>query len=286
MTKELVALQERRRKMSMKLAFSTLGCPKWSVEEIIQRAVEYGYDGVELRGIQGNMSLCQVHEFTPAQRALTKEKFRKANLKVVCVSTSGLLNSTTPQDKEKNFLEMQSNLALAADLECPFIRVFSGHVPPNSTLEKCMDVAAMNLRDIIPEAEKYRVSVLVETHDALVRGKDLASVMNKVPHPLLGIIWDINHPFRAGETVTETFGYLEKYLRHVHIKDSVLLADGKLQLVLTGKGTLPIKEVVAVLRKHNYSGCLTLEWEKAWHPEIEEPAIAFPEYISVMKKLI
>jgi len=246
----------------MKLAFSTLGCPAWSLDEIIHKAAEYGYDGVELRGIQGNFSLYQVHELSPSQRALTKEKFREHHLEIACISTSGLLNSTTPQDKKQNFLEIQSNLKLAADMGCPFIRVFSGQVPSGSTFEEYISTIILNLRDIIPEAENRRVSVLVETHDALVRGKDLASVMDKVPHPLLGALWDINHPFRAGETVPETFRYLGKYLRHVHIKDSVKLDNGSVQLVLPGKGTLPIKETVAVLKEHDYSGYLSFEREK------------------------
>ena len=33
----------------MKLGFTTLGCPDWTVQEIATRAAELGFDGVELR---------------------------------------------------------------------------------------------------------------------------------------------------------------------------------------------------------------------------------------------
>src|SRR6185436_8883971 len=33
----------------MKLSFSTLGCPDWSLEQIATHAKEFGYDGIELR---------------------------------------------------------------------------------------------------------------------------------------------------------------------------------------------------------------------------------------------
>ncbi len=35
------------------LAFTTLACPDWSWEQTVQKAVEYGYQGLELRGVEG-----------------------------------------------------------------------------------------------------------------------------------------------------------------------------------------------------------------------------------------
>ena len=35
----------------MKLAFSTLGCPDWSWEEILATAKDMGFDAVEILGI-------------------------------------------------------------------------------------------------------------------------------------------------------------------------------------------------------------------------------------------
>jgi hypothetical protein len=41
---------------------------------------------------------------------------------------------------------------------------------------------------------------------------------------------------------------------------------------------VPIKTQVSVLAKAGYTGYYCLEWEKKWHPEIEEPEVAFPHY--------
>jgi hypothetical protein len=35
---------------------------------------------------------------------------------------------------------------------------------------------------------------------------------------------------------------------------------------------------VAVLAKAGYTGYYSFEWEKRWHPEIEDPEVAFPHY--------
>ena len=41
----------------MKLAFSTLGCPEWNLDQILAAARESGYEGVEWRGYQAEMEL-------------------------------------------------------------------------------------------------------------------------------------------------------------------------------------------------------------------------------------
>lgn len=41
----------------MKLGFSTLGCPSYSVDQVIELAVRSGYDGVELRFLRGEVNL-------------------------------------------------------------------------------------------------------------------------------------------------------------------------------------------------------------------------------------
>ena len=52
--------------------------------------------------------------------------------------------------------------------------------------------------------------------------------------------------------------------------------------MLTGKGEVPVKEQVRVLAANGYKGFYCYEWEKKWHPEIEEPEVAFPHYVGVM----
>jgi hypothetical protein len=32
-----------------------------------------------------------------------------------------------------------------------------------------------------------------------------------------------------------------------------------------------------------YKGCYTFEWEKLWHPDLEEPEIAFADFAEFMR---
>jgi len=70
---------------------------------------------------------------------------------------------------------------------------------------------------------------------------------------------------------------LGRYIRHTHLKDSVPAGDDR-RYVLTGTGDVPVKRQIAALAKIGYRGFYSFEWEKRWHPEIEEPDVAIAQY--------
>jgi sugar phosphate isomerase/epimerase len=52
-----------------------------------------------------------------------------------------------------------------------------------------------------------------------------------------------------------------------------------------GDGELPIAKLYAALKSIGYDGWFTLEWEKRWHPEIEEPEVAIPAFAKFIRAL-
>ena len=46
------------------LAFSTLGCPDWSFQQIVDFAAANAYTGLEIRGIKRQMDLTKCDEFS------------------------------------------------------------------------------------------------------------------------------------------------------------------------------------------------------------------------------
>lgn len=49
----------------MKIAFQTLASPNWSWEQTLNAAAQLGYDGIELRGVEGEMYLPRARPFYP-----------------------------------------------------------------------------------------------------------------------------------------------------------------------------------------------------------------------------
>ena len=66
----------------MKLAFTTLGCPDWNLEKIVSTAHELGFDGVEIRGLEGKISAKEIERFQEENRESTKRLFAKNKLEL------------------------------------------------------------------------------------------------------------------------------------------------------------------------------------------------------------
>jgi sugar phosphate isomerase/epimerase len=56
--------------------------------------------------------------------------------------------------------------------------------------------------------------------------------------------------------------------------------------VLAGRGRVSFAEALAAIRNLNYDGYVSFEWEKYWHPEIEEPEIALPDFSNAIRNLL
>lgn len=268
----------------MKLAFSTLGCPKWDLATIITKAREYDYDGVDFRCCADVMDLWTLPEFS-THLDDTAKRIRDAGLEVPCLSTSAHLLSADEASRAKKFANLEGFLRIGAALGSDMVRVFAGrnHGRP---YEKAVADAAATLNDMARLAAPYGITIAVETHDDWIATNKLAAVLDAAIESNIGALWDINHPFcMAGENPEQSWANFGRHVIYTHIKDSRMGADGKRQHCLVGEGDVPVAEIVALLRREGYEGWLTYEWEKKWAPEIAEPEVAFPHYVRYMRPL-
>jgi len=68
-------------------------------------------------------------------------------------------------------------------------------------------------------------------------------------------------------------------------KDGYTRANGKRTYVMLGAGDLPIVDLLAALKADGYDSYLSLEWEKMWCPELEEPERVFPHFTHKLNAL-
>jgi sugar phosphate isomerase/epimerase len=252
----------------MKLAFSTLSCPTWDIEEIIDGARQSGYAGIELRGYQETLDLTCATPFVAANLAVTRSRFEEAGIELCCLGSSGVIG-------QKNLAHVRAYCALAHDLGCPYVRLFGGK--PASFAE-----AAATLHEMAEIAWSYAVTLVLETHDDFSTGAAVGKLLAEVNHPAARALWDLHHPFRLDESPEETLRSLGPYLSHVHIKDG--LKDSGYTLL--GDGDLPLKSMLAQLKAHGYDGFVSVEWEKRWHPGLAEPEIALPQHARVLREFL
>ena len=264
------------------LSFSTLGCPDWSFEQITDFAVKYGYKGIEVRGILREMNLSQCEIFKPQNIQATLQRMQEKELRFVDLGSSATMHFAEGAEREKNLDEGKRYIDLAKQLNCPFIRVFPNLFPKEQERNATIDLITKGLITLGEHAKGSNVMVLMETHGELVQIDDLEKIMQSASHPQVGLVWDFTNMWTVTKDAPAAiYNRLKKYIFHTHIKDAKLV-DGKPQYTLLGKGEVPILDAVSQLRKGGYTGYYSFEWEKLWHPEIDEPEIAFAHYPGVM----
>ncbi len=268
-----------------KLSFSTLGCPDWPLDKILDVAVANKYSGVEIRGIQREMDLSKSPHFnSDANIKATKQKFADKNLKIVGFGASAAMHHSAEAERTKALDEAKRFLEIADKAGCPYVRVFPNNFPKEVAKEKSMELMAAGLNDLAKFSKGSSAKVMMETHGDLVWVNDIVSVMKNVDDKQVGLVWDISNMWTVTkEDPQMVYGKLKKWVWHTHIKD-IKFQDGKETYALFGEGDVPAYTAIDLLAKDNYKGFYGFEWEKMWHPEIAEPDIAFPHYAETVRK--
>jgi sugar phosphate isomerase/epimerase len=273
----IIGNAEIKKKMPL-LSFSTLGCPDWSFDEIMIFAKANGYNGLEIRGIKREMMLPKVPEFQDSNIATTLAKMKKHGLRFVDLGSSCSLHFDDGTERDKNLDEGKQFIDLAAKLNCPFVRVFPNNIPAGKDPNAVMDQMIKGLQYLGDYAKGTSVTVLLETHGDGVQTKDVLHIMQSTDRKNVGLVWDVvNMWVVTKEAPAGLYQTLKPYIRHTHIKDAVI-NNGKIEYKFLGQGETPILQAIDLLMQSGYKGFYSFEWEKLWHPELPEPALALADY--------
>ncbi|MGH2557739.1 MAG: sugar phosphate isomerase/epimerase family protein [Thermomicrobiales bacterium] len=265
---------------SLRLAFSTLTCPAWSMEQVVEAANSCGYQGVELRALGGEILDASM---PPAERRRIKRLADDAGIAICCVDCSVRLASGGEPDVVAR--ELFGFLELAREWESPLVRVFPGPWPSANTQDQVMDAMVAILDRTLPAAERLGVAVALETHDSFASAILVGELLARVPHHAFGALWDIYQPHLLGETPHQVFAALGHRILHVHFKDARRIGEmpNGWQLAPLGAGDLPVRAILDGLRHRGYDGWLSVEWPKLWHPELAEPEDVLPQHAEVLR---
>ncbi|QQS45874.1 MAG: sugar phosphate isomerase/epimerase [Acidobacteriota bacterium] len=282
-------IQSMKRPAAMPIAFSTLGCPGWEWRKILDEASQLGYAALELRGIRSEMDLPKSPQFTGEKLKESLKDLEALGLKVSDLGASSRLGEPDPARRQAQLDEARRFIDLAHKLKSPYVRVFGGKLGAGQTMASATALIIDGFRALDDHAKGSGVTLLIESHDEFTTSPSLLGILKGANLPTAALLWDAHHTFVSGnEKPAETFKQLGKYVRHTHLKDSRGPREGEKdrRYVLTGTGEVPVKETVRVLVGSGYRGYYCFEWEKRWHPGIEEPEIAIPHFAKVMREYL
>jgi len=271
------------------IAVSTLGCPKWDWNTIVKNASQWGYAALELRGIQDQMDLPKCAEFIGSRLQGTVRDLSALELKISNLGASAQMHEPDPAKRAVHMDEARRFIDLAYVLHSPYVRVFPNQFIPGEDKRVTFDRISSGLHELGEYANGAGVTVIVESHGEFRRAEDLTAIIDGAKSKNVAFLWDAHHTCVEGEKPAETFERMGKLTRHTHLKDSIPVPGKPKEdrhYVLTGTGAIPVKEIVRVLATRAYKGYYCFEWEKRWHPEIEEPEVAFPHYAKTIQEYL
>jgi len=244
-------------------AFSTLGCAEFTIEEAAALARRHGITQLELRALGGTLELptyFAAHYGSPAALAA---KLTAICAQIAAFDTGFRLIAATDEDRAK-LLEF---LPWAEACGVPWLRIFDG----GESLEASALAGAADHLQWWRSVRRERGSLtdlMIETHDILLDADRIEHFNAAMPPGTVQLLWDAHHTWKkGGEEVATTWAAIKTHVVHVHVKDSVTRPSGDFPYtyVLPGTGEFPMAALRSALAAE-FSGVLSLEWEKRWHP--------------------
>lgn len=265
----------------MKLAYTSLACPGWTIEEAVHAAQIYGYAAIEWRLADG---VIIEPDISVDIRRRLREVPAAHGIEVACLDSSCRVVQEDPKQRAATIEAGRRMLDVAAEIGAPFLRVFGGEWPASTTRASLLGPAAEVLDALGSYGAERGVTVILETHDAWTNSRDLRALLQATALPSFKVLWDAHHTYRFGEAPAQTQATLGDAIAYVHIKDSRLNVSDpdSWTYCLFNEGDIPLREICELLKQSGYTGYLSFEWEKMWHPEIAEPEIALPQAVAYL----
>ncbi len=268
-----------------RLGFSTIACPRWTLERIAEMAARWQYHGVELRtfGYGSTEIACD-----PALTATVKTRrtFADAGVEIASLATSLQFDQPVrPRiigrvigDQERPVREAKRLIDLAAQLECPVLRVFAFEAQAGEPRSAAVTRIEEKLGKALDHAHRTGVRLAIENGGSWTTAAGIGEIVRKIGSPLLGVSYSMAVAHQAGEDVVAGALGLGDSMLLARIKD---LSSGTPAPI--GRGELPCQRFAAALASLPKTW-LIVEWDRLWIPEIASAEDVLPDAARTIAK--
>jgi sugar phosphate isomerase/epimerase len=268
---------------------STISCPDWDIETISEQATKFGFDGVDFRGLGGEIDATKRPEFTEDVKQ-TKAQFADSPITISAISSS--IGLGTRKRRDKSIAEARRAIVAAEILDIDYIRVHPSHMYESIDMQTQIDYAEKTMSRIQELDWSDNIEWVIETHGEFCASTDILDLYEVVKAPNVGLLWDTQATTRlADESPDETADAIGDLVEYVHMKDAkynpdhpAAMDDGY-RYAVPGQGELPLEGVMSNLVDLGYDGWLTYDYEKLWYDGLKEPDEANPEFVKWFRSL-
>lgn len=264
------------------IAFSTLACPEWTPAQIVEEAASIGFDAIEWRGgAEGHVSPA----WSGRERRGLRRRMADYGVQALCVTAYTSFVSPAQTERTKSAEDLVRHIELARDLNAPFVRAFVGIREDDASEEDLYLRVVSELERLVDFADAAGVVIAMEQHDDFDRAAQVGEILDRLDRPSVGAVWDVANGWLAGESPEVGLEAIRGRLCYAQLKD---VAGSRANWLPTpfGAGTVPLEAAVRSLLASGGPVPISVEWLRAWFPELAPASIALPELLGRVQGLL
>jgi sugar phosphate isomerase/epimerase len=251
---------------------------------MVERAAEFGFDGLELDGVQGENQLPHVSELA-GDSGQARRLLEKHNVQLACLSCSATLDAKTEQQLDEARARIVEYIDLAGSYRCPFVRILPGHVQKRDNHRIALSRIANAIRSLVRPATERKVTVLIENGGDFITSDSLWFVVDAVNHPAVRCCWNQCTALPEAERPTKSIPRLGQKLGLIHLCDGEYKNERRLlTYTALGEGRAEIARQIEILKGIAYSGYLMAWWPKHRIATLQEPEEALPKAAEYLRQ--
>jgi 2-keto-myo-inositol isomerase len=270
----------------MKLALNGATTMKADLATDILAASAAGFDCLEIWA-------AKLREFLKSQTAAElKSLLEEGGIKPYSINSIERITFRDAEARAKLLEECEDLCRIASEINCPYIVVVPSPLPAGKSQDDVIEETVRVLAGLGRIAERYGVALAFEflgQPRCSVQTLALAyEIIKQVSRPNVGLVIDSFH-FYAGGSTLESIEMLDaEQLFIFHINDAEDRPREQLEdrhRLLPGLGILPLKEIVAALRRTGYDRVASVEIFRPEYWERDPQELARDAHAAVAKVL-
>lgn len=259
----------------MKLALNGATTMKADLVTDIEAASSAGFDYLEIWAPK-------LREFLKSgTSADLKAIFHKHSLAPYSINSIERITFRDERGHKDLLSECEEICRLASEIDCPYVVVVPGLLPHGVTREDCIAESSRILEELSRIASRFGIGLAFEflgQPDCSVQTLALADeIVRATDRENVGLVIDSFHFYAGGSTIESIDALNAGRLFIFHINDAEDRPREQLEdrhRLLPGLGILPLKEIIAALRRIKYDRVVSVEIFRPEYWELDPVELA------------
>lgn len=228
--------------------------PQWA-----RKAKEIGYDGIDI-------SILFIANRTPTYLEALKQELAVIGMPIVMMTTYPDFTHPDPVQREREYLHLQSDIALASELHIKYLRILAGQAHPGLDRERGIEWVSDFFHRIAPLGTYYQVGLVFENHgkpgawanvDFTYDPNVFLEICSKIADTNIKLNFDTGNITAYGANPMDVVPAVVDRLETIHVTD--MKEQGHFSPTLIGQGVTPNRAFFHYIKQHGFNNWLCIE---------------------------